>query len=123
MIDQPLANNIPEGEGFMFPENSYVGTCQCGQSYVAPKGVVHCHKCLYEKIKLLEKERDNLKRPIELGDRVVFSKQALQAHNLQQTRKGFWLGFEDARCHPDEMNILKQWEGTKVFSEAIKDGE
>jgi hypothetical protein len=47
-----------------------------------------------------------------------------EAHNLEQTRKGFWLGFEDARCHPDEMNILTQWEGTKTFNQvkALKAG-
>jgi hypothetical protein len=38
--------------------------------------------------------------------------------DLEQTRKGFWLGFEDARCHPYSWNILSRWEGTKVFNEA-----
>jgi hypothetical protein len=42
----------------------------------------------------------------------------LLANNIEQQRKGFWLGFEDARCHPDEMNILNQWENTKVFIES-----
>ena len=45
---------------------------------------------------------------------------AIEDLKLEQTRKGFWLGFEDARCHPDEMNILTQWEETKVFIDADK---
>ena len=43
---------------------------------------------------------------------------SLAIRDLENTRKGFWLGFEDARCRPDEMNILNQWEGTKCFIEA-----
>lgn len=42
----------------------------------------------------------------------------LRGMKLEQQRKGFWLGFEDARCHPDEMNILSQWESTKAFNQA-----
>jgi hypothetical protein len=42
----------------------------------------------------------------------------LAIRDLEHTRQGFWLGFEDARCHPDEMNILQQWEGTKRFNQA-----
>ena len=42
----------------------------------------------------------------------------IEKYGLEQQRKGFWLGFEGARCHPDEMNILNQWERTKVFIEA-----
>jgi hypothetical protein len=42
----------------------------------------------------------------------------IKANNLEHTRKGFWLGFENARCHPDEMNILRQWKGTKQFNQA-----
>jgi hypothetical protein len=45
-------------------------------------------------------------------------KEAVAKRDLEQQRKGFWLGFEDARCHPDEMNILNQWENTKVFIES-----
>jgi hypothetical protein len=41
----------------------------------------------------------------------------LTKRDLEIKRKGFWLGFEDARCHPDEMNILKQWQGTLVFNQ------
>ena len=33
-----------------------MGACQCGEEFIAPKGVVHCHKCLYEKLRLLDKE-------------------------------------------------------------------
>ena len=58
---------------------------------------------------------------IFISEAICFTPKQLEAHNLEQTRKGFWLGFEDARCHPDEMNILKQWEGTKVFNEALKE--
>jgi hypothetical protein len=42
----------------------------------------------------------------------------LTKRDLEIKRKGFWLGFEDARCHPDEMNILKQWQCTLVFNQA-----
>ena len=56
---------------------------------------------------------DVLNRVLRLTPKI-----ALEAHDLERTRKGFWLGFEDARCHPSEMNILSQWEGTKVFKQA-----
>ena len=39
----------------LFPENSYMGKCSCGKEFIAPKGVVHCHNCLYTKIVDLEK--------------------------------------------------------------------
>jgi hypothetical protein len=42
----------------------------------------------------------------------------LKQRDLENTRKGFWLGFEDARCHPDEMNIKRQWENTLLFRQA-----
>jgi hypothetical protein len=45
-------------------------------------------------------------------------KDALKQRDLENTRKGFWFGFEDARCHPDEMNILAQWESTLLFKQA-----
>ena len=61
------------------------------------------------KIAELEKQLSNAQT---MGDR----EQSIR--DLEQTRKGFWLGFEDARCHPDEMNILAQWEGTKAFNQA-----
>jgi mRNA-degrading endonuclease YafQ of YafQ-DinJ toxin-antitoxin module len=48
----------------------------------------------------------------------LFSENELAIRDLEHTRQGFWLGFEDARCHPDEMNILQQWEGTKRFNQA-----
>lgn len=122
MIDQPLENNIPD-------ENS-VDPCLVSLQMRLDMA--------NSKISELEKERGELNIQIEvlkhsdaenyeLYAELLFSPNEppvnLQAHNLEQTRKGFWLGFEDARCHPDEMNILKQWEGTRVFSEAIKDGE
>ena len=73
-----------------------------------------------ERLAELEKERDeaNCHAYYILETCVVFSPAKFEAHNLEQTRKGFWLGFEDAKCHPDEMNILAQWEGTKAFSQA-----
>jgi hypothetical protein len=42
----------------------------------------------------------------------------LVSANLEATRKGFWLGFEDARCHPQENNILMQWESTLIFTQS-----
>lgn len=36
----------------------------------------------------LQQERDELKRPIELGDRITFTKANLEAHNLEQQAKG-----------------------------------
>jgi len=49
-------------------------------------------------------------------NKVEFLKEQLASANLETTRKGFWLGFEDARCHPQENNILMQWEKTLVFN-------
>ena len=73
-----------------------------------------------QRIAELEKERDeaNCHAYYILETCMVFSPANFEAHNLEQQRKGFWLGFEDARCHPDEMNILNQWENTKVFIES-----
>jgi hypothetical protein len=64
----------------------------------------------------LEQYKDASRK--ELWEILQIQMQVLQAQDLEQTRKGFWLGFEDARCHPGEMNILSQWEGTKVFKQA-----
>ena len=75
----------------------------------------------------LEKEKELNKRVakmfndspnLEFADFKEYFPDDFKAHNLEQARKGFWLGFESARCHPDEMNILMQWEETKVFNEA-----
>jgi len=41
----------------LFPENSYMGKCSCGKEFIAPKGVVHCHNCLYAKVAELENTR------------------------------------------------------------------
>ena len=77
-------------------------------------------KGMEKRIAELEKERDeaNCHAYYILETCMVFSPANFEAHNLEQQRKGFWLGFEDARCHPDEMNILNQWENTKVFIES-----
>tara|TARA_R110000765_G_scaffold170354_1_gene275298 strand:- start:8 stop:391 length:384 start_codon:yes stop_codon:yes gene_type:complete len=92
-------------------------------------------KKLEDKIAELEKDNDELNYAsdelyslvfnhinlmLEFPDQVDHTdiEQLLEAHDLERTRKGFWLGFEDARCHPSEMNILSQWEGTKVFKQA-----
>lgn len=53
IVGQPLVNNIPEGEGFLFPENSYNHNCGCGIQFLAPKGSLHCYKCLYAEIESL----------------------------------------------------------------------
>ena len=39
----------------LFPENSYTGNCSCGTNFIAPKGTLHCHNCLYNKIAEIEK--------------------------------------------------------------------
>jgi hypothetical protein len=33
----------------------------------------------------------------------------LQKENEESFRKGFWAGYEDARCFPDENNILQRY--------------
>jgi hypothetical protein len=67
----------------------------------------------------VEKERDQiLKTVLDSESNYCALKDSMPVHNLEQTRKGFWLGFEDARCHPYQWNILNRWEGTKVFNEA-----
>ena len=38
----------------LFPENSYMGNCSCGTDFIAPKGTLHCHNCLYKHIAELE---------------------------------------------------------------------
>jgi hypothetical protein len=43
-------------------------------------------------------------------------KEQLASANLETTRKGYWLGFVDARCNPEEINILTQWKKTLVFN-------
>ena len=62
--------------------------------------------------------KDRIAELVKRTAKVELAFAILESHNLEQQRKGFWLGFEDARCHPDEMNILNQWENTKVFIEA-----
>jgi hypothetical protein len=75
-----------------------------------------------QRIAELEKDKAFLLTQRFMGNTIVSTGQglsdAIKTHNLEQQRKGFWLGFEDARCHPDEMNILNQWENTKVFIES-----
>ena len=41
----------------LFPENSYMGKCSCGKVFIATKGAIHCHNCLYQKISELENTR------------------------------------------------------------------
>ena len=66
---------------------------------------------------ILEKD-ERIAELVKRTAKVELAFAILESHNLEQQRKGFWLGFEDARCHPDEMNILNQWENTRVFIEA-----
>lgn len=40
----------------LIPENSYLGKCNCGTEFMAPKGTLHCTNCLYSEIKELEKQ-------------------------------------------------------------------
>ena len=40
----------------LFPENSYYQKCSCGTEFLAPKGSLHCHSCLYKKIAELEND-------------------------------------------------------------------
>jgi len=44
----------------LFPENSYLGSCSCGVTYLAPKGTLHCSNCLYKRIAELEKGYEEL---------------------------------------------------------------
>jgi hypothetical protein len=55
---------------------------------LSQEDVVNLLNAKDKRIAELEKERDDLKMPIDLGDRVILSKQALQAHNLGQQAKG-----------------------------------
>ena len=45
----------------LFPENSYLGSCSCGVTYLAPKGTLHCSNCLYKRIAELENHIQSLK--------------------------------------------------------------
>ena len=58
----------------------------------------------------LEKERDELKMPIDLGDRVILSKQALQAHNLEQQIK----------CVEHSIKLLDNWGSARVVLDAFR---
>ena len=49
----------------LFPENSYMGKCACGAEFIAPKGMLHCHWCLYEKISKIESKNKDLECKIE----------------------------------------------------------
>jgi hypothetical protein len=49
---------------------------------------------------------------------IEYLRKQLASKNLETIRKGFWLGFEDARCHPEENNILMQWENTLIFNQS-----
>lgn len=40
---------------------------------------------------------------------------SLLSRDEESMRKGFWWGFERARMHPDENNILAQWEDVKAL--------
>lgn len=40
---------------------------------------------------------------------------SLVSRDEESMRKGFWWGFERARMHPDENNILAQWEDVKAL--------
>ena len=51
----------------LFPENSYLGSCSCGVTYLAPKGTLHCSNCLYKRIAELEKEPAKTKQSQKSG--------------------------------------------------------
>ncbi len=50
-------------------------------------------------------ERPQARNSIALIDAV----EQLQKENEESFRKGFWAGYEDARCFPDESNILQRY--------------
>jgi acetone carboxylase gamma subunit len=39
-----------------YAENSYVHKCSCGTEFMAPKGALHCHACLYDRVADLQKK-------------------------------------------------------------------
>jgi len=52
----------------LFPENSYYQKCSCGTEFLAPKGSLHCHSCLYKKIAELENETAFLQSCLNSGE-------------------------------------------------------
>jgi len=101
MTDKEILAGAPEGDVCVDAGNDYFNEhgvmwaehCKCFDFHDRPE--MPCRslsdiRSLVEKderIKELEKECDNLKRPIELGDRVIFTKVNLEAHNLYQQAK------------------------------------
>jgi len=75
----------------LFPEDSYMGKCSCGKEFIAPKGVIHCHNCLYQKISELENTRTqsqcdfNDLREIAYNMKVVGCQMSNVMFNLKQT--------------------------------------
>jgi len=63
----------------LFPENSYMGKCSCGKEFIAPKGAIHCHNCLYQKISELENTRTQ-SQWISVDDRLPESGAVLISH-------------------------------------------
>ena len=76
----------------MFPENSYLGKCNCGAKFASPKGTLHCANCLYSKIAEIEEERDALKAKLKEYVDTYFTCKCrpseIEAHNLEQQAKG-----------------------------------
>jgi hypothetical protein len=43
-------------DNLLIPENSYTHNCSCGVQFLAHKGSLDCHKCLYDEIESLKQE-------------------------------------------------------------------
>jgi len=66
---------------------------------------------------------DDIREIVGLRERVAELEANQAKRDLEVTRKGFWLGFESARCYPSENNILMKWEETLYFKQAQELGK
>ena len=114
------------------PTRKHLPCRECGTSHNNTLSSTICDSCgkkLHtENLKQAELRQAELKQAeledeVDLGERITELEANQAKRDLEVTRKGFWLGFESARCYPSENNILMKWEETLYFKQAQELGE
>ena len=92
----------------LYPENSYSHKCLCGTDFLAPKGSLHCHACLYNKIAELEKKST---KHIEICERHVSTRKYLEKRiaELKEQKKYLIEEFAEAECMGDLAKIARNY--------------
>ena len=104
------------------PTRKHLPCRECGTSHNNSLSSTLCDSC-GKKLHTENLKRVELEDEVDLGERITELEANQAKRDLEVTRKGFWLGFESARCYPSENNILMKWEETLYFKQAQELGE